>query len=221
MPTGWPVAGFHNRTVPSAPALASSLPSGLNATPVTPPLRAGVSPKSSADGPAGGRVPQPDGAVGAGAGQQLAVRAERHPGHAALGARISGARSSADGLPGGRVPQPDGAVAVGAGQQLAVRAERHPGHAGQHARCRPRWDRPTVCPVAGFHNQHDAVPVGARRSSLPSGLNATPVTAPLRASNSAGGIGRQGRQSGLPGGRVPQPHDSRRLRRRPAACRSG
>ena len=36
-PAGWPVAGFHNRTVPSAPALASSLPSGLNATPVTPP----------------------------------------------------------------------------------------------------------------------------------------------------------------------------------------
>ena len=25
-PTGWPVAGFHNRTVPSAPALASSVP---------------------------------------------------------------------------------------------------------------------------------------------------------------------------------------------------
>jgi hypothetical protein len=32
------VAGFHSRTVPSPPALASSLPSGLNATPNTPPL---------------------------------------------------------------------------------------------------------------------------------------------------------------------------------------
>ena len=32
-PTGWPVAGFHSRTVPSPPPLASSLPSGLNATP--------------------------------------------------------------------------------------------------------------------------------------------------------------------------------------------
>ena len=31
----WLVAGFHNRTVPSLSALASSLPSGLNATPTT------------------------------------------------------------------------------------------------------------------------------------------------------------------------------------------
>ena len=30
------MAGFHSRTVPSPPALASSLPSGLNATPYTP-----------------------------------------------------------------------------------------------------------------------------------------------------------------------------------------
>ena len=36
-PTGWPVTGFHNRTVPSPPAVASSLPSGLNATASTPP----------------------------------------------------------------------------------------------------------------------------------------------------------------------------------------
>ena len=34
---GRPVAGFHSRTVPSPPALASSLPSGLNATAITPP----------------------------------------------------------------------------------------------------------------------------------------------------------------------------------------
>ena len=32
-PTDWPVTGFHSRTVPSSSALASSLPSGLNATP--------------------------------------------------------------------------------------------------------------------------------------------------------------------------------------------
>ena len=32
------MAGFHSRTVPSEPALASSLPSGLNATPYTPAL---------------------------------------------------------------------------------------------------------------------------------------------------------------------------------------
>ena len=31
------VAGFHSRTVPSASALARSSPSGLNATPFTPP----------------------------------------------------------------------------------------------------------------------------------------------------------------------------------------
>ena len=33
---GWPVTGSHSRTVPSAPALASSLPTGLNATANTP-----------------------------------------------------------------------------------------------------------------------------------------------------------------------------------------
>src|SRR5215475_11557981 len=35
-PTGRPVAGFHSRMVPSPPALASSLPSRLNATPYGP-----------------------------------------------------------------------------------------------------------------------------------------------------------------------------------------
>ncbi len=34
--TGRPVAGFHSRTVPSPQPAASSLPSGLNATPYTP-----------------------------------------------------------------------------------------------------------------------------------------------------------------------------------------
>ena len=33
---GWPVARFHSRTVPSLSALASILPSGLNATVLTP-----------------------------------------------------------------------------------------------------------------------------------------------------------------------------------------
>src|SRR5262245_19656134 len=36
LPAGWPVAVFHSRTVLSPPALASSAPSGLNATPSTP-----------------------------------------------------------------------------------------------------------------------------------------------------------------------------------------
>src|SRR5215471_18528142 len=91
MPTGRPVAVSHSRTVPSPPAQASSLPSALNATPCTPygPLSPEVGgppygPLVSAEmgGPAGGRVPQPDGAVAAGAGQQLAIRAERHTGRA-------------------------------------------------------------------------------------------------------------------------------------------
>ena len=33
---GRPVAGSHNQTMPSLPALASTLPPGLNATPFTP-----------------------------------------------------------------------------------------------------------------------------------------------------------------------------------------
>src|SRR5262249_18477975 len=44
-PAGWPAAGFHSRTVPSPSSLASSLPSGLNATLGTPlraPVRMGV-----------------------------------------------------------------------------------------------------------------------------------------------------------------------------------
>ena len=94
MPTACPVAGFHSRTVPSPSALASSLPSGLNATPVT--LPAGVSPEGSAGGLPGHRVPQPYGAVAVGAGQQLAVRAERHLVHGARGVSPEG---SAGGLP--------------------------------------------------------------------------------------------------------------------------
>ena len=37
-PTGWPVTGTHSRTVPSPAPLASSLPSGLNATAAVPSL---------------------------------------------------------------------------------------------------------------------------------------------------------------------------------------
>jgi hypothetical protein len=36
VPTRWPVAGFHSRTVPLESLLASSLPLGLNATADTP-----------------------------------------------------------------------------------------------------------------------------------------------------------------------------------------
>ena len=68
--------------------------------------------------------PRPHGAVGVGAGQELAVRAERHAGHAPPRAG-TGREGSAGGLPGGRVPQPHDSVAVCGGQELAVRAERH------------------------------------------------------------------------------------------------
>ncbi len=80
-PTACPVAGFHSRTYPSVPAVASSLPSRLNATPFTPPLV--TAREGSADGLPAGRVPQPHGAVAVRAGQQLAVRGERCPFHAA------------------------------------------------------------------------------------------------------------------------------------------
>ena len=186
--TGWPVAGSHNRTVPSASALASSLPSGLNATPYTPPLGP-VSAWIVRDGLAGGRVPQPHRAVGVGAGQQLAVRAERHPDHAAAGAGVG--LDGADGLAGGRIPQPHRAVAVGAGQQLAVRAERHPGH-GAPLGPVSAWMVRTGWPVAGSHNR--TVPSSsALASSLPSGLNATPATRAVWA-----GVGREGLRTGWP-----------------------
>ena len=68
--------------------------------------------------PAGGgmchRVPQPYGAVAVGGAQQLAVRAERHPVHTALGVSRE---ESADSLSGGQIPQPHGAVAVGGGHR--------------------------------------------------------------------------------------------------------
>ena len=69
-----PVAGSHSRTVLSAPPLASSRPSGLNATAADP---AGVA-GQGAPVLAGGRVPQPHRLVAAAAGQQPPVRAERH-----------------------------------------------------------------------------------------------------------------------------------------------
>src|SRR5262252_3553084 len=63
--------------------------------------------RGRAGGLAGGRVPQPDRAVAVGAGQQLAVRAERHPGYAVAGV---GPEGRADALAGRGVPQPHGAV---------------------------------------------------------------------------------------------------------------
>ena len=103
-PTGAPVAGSHSRTVPSWPAVASSVarPGRNDATAYTAP----VWPVSGcADrGLAGGRVPQPHRAVVAGGGQQRPpVRAERHRVHRAGVAGAAGRR------PGRRWPGPTAA----------------------------------------------------------------------------------------------------------------
>ena len=90
-PTGWRVAGFHARTVPSPSPVASSLPSGLNATACTPYTLLVVAWRVATGRPVAGfhsrTVPSPQPA-----GQQLAVGAERHPAHAGIraGAGLEG-----------------------------------------------------------------------------------------------------------------------------------
>ena len=116
LPTGRPVAGSHSRTVPSPSALASSLPSGLNATPQHATLGA-------------------DGLDGLPTGWPVAGSHSRTvPSASALASSLpsglnatpdtsgrAGVHGRAGGLAGGRVPQPHRTVTVGAGQQLAVR----------------------------------------------------------------------------------------------------
>ena len=144
---------------------------------------------------AGDRVPQPHHAVAAGAGQQLAIGAERHPEHAPPGTGVQG---RADAAAGGRVPQPHHAVGAGAGQQLAVVAERHRAHAvpgGGPATSVEGRDE-----VAGGQvpQPHRAVAVGAGQQ-LAIGAERHPVHA-------VPGGGVQGRADGAAGVRVPQPH---------------
>ena len=62
-----PVAGSHSRTYPSASALASSWPDGLNYTPCTPPLGPVSAGRGAPMACPGGRVPQPHIPVGVGA----------------------------------------------------------------------------------------------------------------------------------------------------------
>ena len=131
----------HSRTVLSALAVASSRPSGLNATPQH---RAGVA-GQGAQVLAGGRVPQPHRLVVAGGGQQPPVRAERHR----PAPRRCGRSRVRRRLAGGRVPQPHRLVVAGGGQQPPVRAERH--------RRTPRRCGRSGCaggsPVAGSHSR--------------------------------------------------------------------
>ena len=208
VPTGWPVAGSHNRTVPSPPALASSLPSGLNATPNTPP--AGRRPwRGVPIGLAGGRVPQPHRAIAAGAGQQLAVRAERHPEHAMVG--VAGWRGVPMGWPvagshNRTVPSPP-ALASSLPSGLNATANTPLGAGRPGGACRSGW------PVAGSHSRTVPSPP-ALASSLPSGLNATPFTPPWDVAGQEG--------ADLPG-RWPGPTAApcRHRRRWPGACRPG
>ena len=137
----------HSRTVLSSLPLASSRPSGLNATPRTAPVWPARVPRCSPLAGSHSRTVL----VAAAAGQQPPVRAERHTED---GARVAGQGAAV--LAAGRVPQPHRAVAAAAGQQPSVRAERHTedgaGVAGQgaavlaagrvpqpHRRRRRRW----------------------------------------------------------------------------------
>ena len=132
-PIGWRLDTSHSRTVPSSPAEASIVASGLNATEFTAlvwpvsgsPIgwrldtshsRTGVPGERLADRPAAG-IPQAQGAVVTGGGQQGAVMAERHRVHRA---GVPGERL-ADRLEGGHIPQPHGARVVRGGHcQLEV-----------------------------------------------------------------------------------------------------
>ena len=109
----------------------------------------------------------------ASAAARFAVRAERHPVHAASRTGI-GKHGSPDRLPGGRVPQPYGAVGVGGGQEFALGAECHSVHAASRT---GTGDQGSAHLLAGDRvpQPYSAIGVAVARS-LPSGLNATPFT---------------------------------------------
>ena len=164
---GWPVSAFHSRTVLSALAEARRCPSGLNATPVT----ASVWPvRGCADGLAGVGVPQPHRVSALAEASAVPVGAKRHT---VTPAGVAGERG-ADRLAGVGVPQPHRLVGAGGGQPVPVGAERHTGHrvgvAGQ--RCAIGW------PVSASHSR-TVLSSLAEASRCPSGLNATPITAPV------------------------------------------
>ena len=109
----------------------------------------------------------------------------------------------ADGLAGGRVPQPHRVVVAAGGDARAVGAERHAVH---RARCGRSAAAPTGWPVAASHSRTvlSSLPEASR---LPSGLNATLITA----------SGVPGRAAGRRAGRCPRPTPApscRRCRRR-------
>ena len=171
-----PVAGSHSRAVLSSLAVASSRPSGLNATP-----RPAVVAGQGAQALAGGRVPQPRRLVVAGGGEQPPVRAERH---AADPAVVAG--QGAQALAGGRVPQPRRLVVAGGGEQPPVRAERHVPTDRRHAVVAGQGAQA----LAGGRVPQPRRPCRslAVASSRPSGLNATPTDRAVVAGQGAGQV---------------------------------
>ena len=179
---GWPVAGSHSRTVPSSPALASSRPSGENATASTPPVwprgwrRAGRWPGPTA-APCRRRRRWP---AAARPGENATARPCRcGPARVAAGWPVAGSHSrtvpSSPALASSR-PSGENATAVDP--------------AGVAPRVAVGW------PVAGSHSR--TVPSSpALASSRPSGRERHRVD-PAGVALEGGG--------GLAGGRVPQPH---------------
>ena len=160
-----------------------------------------------ADWPAGGHIPQPHRAVDAAAGQDLAVRAERHRRHDRAAGGAAGERR-ADRAAGGHVPQPHRAIVAGGGQELAVRAERH-----RHDRARVAGEGVADLAAGGQVPQpHRAIACRRLARILPSGLNATDSTRWRR--------GRSGRSPDRrPVAAIPQPHRAIVAARWPGACR--
>ena len=150
-PTGAPVAGSHSRTVPSAPAEASSgCPPAPARTPPTSPRRCG----RSAAGRPGRRWPGPTAAPSRRRWRRRAAAPSRPGPNAtdstALVWPVSGWPT---GCAGGRVPQPHRPVVAGGGEQRrAVRpgpnATDSPRWCGRSAAGRPgrRWPGPTAAP---------------------------------------------------------------------------
>ena len=147
---GRPVAGFHSRMDLSMPAVASRRPSGLQRHPVTVDDVELVA----------GRIPESHGAVGAAAGQETPVRAERD--------LIHQVRVTPEDLAFGavrRVPEPDGPVPACRGQQVGVGAESDPGDGtgmtadGAQVRTRARFPQEGAPGVGACDEPH----VGAER----------------------------------------------------------
>ena len=178
-----------------------SAPSGLNATPFTSlvwPVKGGPM------GLAGGGVPQPHRAVGAGAGHAAAVGAERH--------RVDGVVWPMSGCRRvGRWRCPTAAPSRRRRRWPAV----CPSGLNATPLTQPVWPVsgwPTGWPVSASHSR--TVPSAlALASSVPSGLNATPLTKPVWPVS--------GWPSGCAGVAASHSRTVCRSRRRPAAGRRG